>query len=240
MTDAPSLLLTYLGGCPGHTRAEPVTVMVFEDRFEIQAKSWGWRIGLGSVRRVGETQPAPGGETQMAPVVWSPGTGQEMTLLLAGDDARRLRFLLAQAVARDQLAADLPAPSPAPPAASAAPARGRYVGPWARELRRMRAVTLAAGTVALAALVLVFGVAIVLVGRGATASHWVADRDAVTQKSRDVQFAADVNPSGLTAALDALVQECQRLEGYNGDTKNEGDDFTEVQRICSGVGVVLY
>lgn len=236
-TSPPALALTYLGGCPGHTRPGPVAVTVYDDRFELQAKGWGWRIGFDSVIRVGDAQPSPDGQGQMVPIAWAPPDGGEPTLLLSGKDAVRLRFLLARGVATSRLAAELPVPEP--PARVFLPRRG--VSAWQRELRRMRAVTVAAMTVALAALVLVFGVTLVVLGREASGGHWATDRATLTRLNGDINLAVERNDAGAqSAALQALVDECQRLTGYNGDPKNTGTSFEEAQRTCADAGVVLF
>lgn len=233
------LMLQYLGGCPGRERPDTVQVTIADDRFEIQGHGWGWRIGYGSVLRVGEAQPAPEGQGLLVPVVWQPPGEGERTLMLSGHDAGRLRFLLAQAVATYQVEADRAAAAPARPPAP--PLIGRPLGPWARELRRMRAVTLAAMTVALVALVIVFGVAAYVLGSGLGGGHWAADRAILTRYLEEIEAAnARNDTAALSRALQALVDECQRLTGYNGEVANTGKDFAEVQRICSTTGVTLY
>jgi hypothetical protein len=236
-TSPPALALTYLGGCPGHTRPEPVSVTVYDDRFEVQAKGWGWRIGFDSVLRVGDAQPSPDGQGQMVPIAWAPPSGGEPTLLLSGTDAVRLRFLLAQSVATSRLAAEMPVPEP--PARDVLPRRGG--GAWHRELRRMRAVTVAAMTVALAALVLVFGVTLVVLEREAAGGHWATDRATLGRLNDDIRGAVERNDAGAqSAALQALVDECQRLTQYNDDPKNTGSNFEQAQRTCADAGVVLF
>jgi len=233
------LTLRYLGGCPGRDRPETVQVAVEEDRFELRGRGWGWRIGFGSVMSVGDAQPAPDGDGAMVPVVWQPPDTGERTLMLSGRDAGRLRFLLAQAVAARQYEAERSAERPSPPAPPP-PAR-RPLGPWARELRRMRAVTLAALTVALVALVLVFGVAVAVLGSRFGGGHWARDRALLTQRSQDITLAQERNDvGGLSQALQALVDECHRLEAYNGEATNTGKDFDEAQRLCATVGVALF
>ena len=214
-------------------------VTVYTDRFELHARGWGWRIGFDSVVQVGETQPAPDGDGVMVPIVWRAPDG-ERTLLLSGRDAGRLRFLLAQSVAVARLADELPQPhsdAPPPPAGG----RRRYLGPWQRELRRMRAVTAAALVVALVALVTVFGIALLVVARDAGGSRWAQDRAVLEERAADVRIAEERNDAGaLSQALQALVEECHRLEARNSETANTGDDFTAAQRTCSTVGVVLH
>jgi hypothetical protein len=231
---SPPLSLTYLGGCPGHSRTEVVDVTVFDGYFELRARGWGWRIGFDHVVRVGEAQPSPTGDGQMVPIVWTPPGGGEPTLMLGGKDAVRLRFLLARAVAEAQFArANVP---PAPPPRLV----GRAPSAWQRELRRMRAVALAALSVALVALVLVFGVAFVVIGRGNTTTHWQADRRLIEQRAADLQAAQDRGDGAATAtALQALVSACQALQQYNNDVRNQGDDFAATRRVCEDVGVVL-
>lgn len=238
---SPPLSLRYLGGCPGRDRPGPVTVVVLDDRFEVQGHGWGWRIGFGSVVRVDEPQPAPDGDGLVVPIVWTPPQG-ERTLMLSGRDAVRLRFLLAQAVAAGRFAAARAAVSHIEtPPPTRRPGGRPMPGPWQRELRRMRAVTTAALVTALAALVLVFGAAIVVVGRGAGGGHWARDRAVIAARASDVRLAGDRNDAGaLSTALQALVDECHRLEAYNGDAANTGDDFVEVQRTCAGAGVALF
>ena len=115
------------------------------------------------------------------------------------------------------------------------------MGPWQRELRRMRAVTAAALVVALTALVAVFGVALLVVGRDAGSSTWVRDRALLEERAADVRLAQERNDAAaLSQALDALVAECHRLEARNSEITNTGDDFIAAQQICSTVGVVLH
>jgi hypothetical protein len=233
-----ALTLRYLGGCPGRDRPDTVLVDVGEDRFEVRGKGWGWRIAFSSVRGVGDPQPAPDGEGQLVPVVWEPPEGGERTLMLSGKDAGRLRFLLAQAVATHQYEEDRAAELPPPPP----PPMPRSAGPWARELRRMRAITLAAMTVALVALVLVFGVAIVVIGSRQGGGHWERDRATLTRHQDEIQAATDRgDTAALTRALQGLENECRRLEAaYNNVGANQGADFDEAQRICATIDVALY
>jgi hypothetical protein len=104
----------------------------------------------------------------------------------------------------------------------------------------MRAVTLAAMGVALTALVLVFGVAVVIIGRDG-GGQWARDRADLTNRVAAVQLAQDRNDAGaLSLALQALLDACQELEVRNGDASNSGRDFAEAQRICATAGVVLF
>lgn len=234
-----ALILRYLGGCPGRDRPDTVVVDVGEDRFEMRGKGWGWRIAFSAVRDVGDPQPAPDGEGQMLPVVWEPPDGAERTLMLSGQDAGRLRFLLAQAVAtrrfEEARASELPPPSQPPQSRPSA-------GPWARELRRMRAITVAAMTMALVTLVIVFGVAIVVVGARQNSGHWPADRATLARLQNEIQTATDRGDTAtLARALQGLEDECRRLEAaYNNDGGNRGTDFTEAKRICATIDVALY
>lgn len=234
-----ALTLRYLGGCPGRDRPDTVEVAIEDDRFEVRGSGWGWRIGFGSVRGVGEPQPAPDGAGQLVPVVWQPPVGEVRTLMLSGQDAGRLRFLLAQAVATRQFEEERAAEQPAPPEQPTVP---RSPGPWARELRRMRAVTVAAMTVALAALVIAFGVAIVVLGTGQDGGHWKTDRAALARYQNEIQTATDRgDTTTLARALQALEDECRRLEAtHNNDGANRGKDFTEAQRICATIDVALF
>lgn len=243
MTSPPPILaLRYLGGCPGHSRPEPVQVTVWDDRLELRARGWGWRIGFASVTRVGEPRQADG-DGPVLPVEWA-SAGGVSTLLLAGRDAARMRFLLAQAVAAEHLARQLP-PAPLPVRAGATRAAGRLpggrgAGPWARELRRMRTVTGAALVVALTALVLIVGVTLVVLGRERGGSHWTGDRALLTRQADDLQVAQQRNDAGaLARALTALQEQCARLETYNGEAGNTGDDFNQAQSICATVGILL-
>jgi hypothetical protein len=232
-----ALTLRYLGGCPGRDRPDTVQVEIADDRFEVRGNGWGWRIAFASVRAVGEAQPAPDGAGQLVPVVWQPPEGAERTLMLSGQDAGRLRFLLAQAVATRQFEAARATPPPAP----VPPPVARALGPWARELRRMRAVTVAAMTVALVALVIAFGVAVVVLGSG-QGGHWAADRATLTRYQNEIQSATERgDTTALARALEALEAECRRLEAtYNNDGANRGKDFAEAQRICATIDIALY
>jgi hypothetical protein len=233
-----ALTLRYLGGCPGRDRPDTVVVDVGDDRLEVRGKGWGWRIAFSAVRGVGDPQPAPDGEGQLVPVVWEPPEGGERTLMLSGKDAGRLRFLLAQAVAtrkfEDERAAEQPSPPPPP--------LPRSSGAWARELRRMRAITVAAMTMALVALVIAFGVAIVVIGARQGGGHWDTDRATLTRYQNEIQTATDRgDTAALARALQGLEDECRRLEAsYNNDGANRGSDFAEAQRICATIDVALY
>lgn len=235
-TAAP-LTLRYLGGCPGRSKPEPVTVGVFDDRFELQAGGWGWRIGFDAVQDLGALAPAPDGEGSLVSVRWDAPRGGQ-TLLLSGRDAVRLRYLLAQGVAAHRAAEEERSRRMTP--GGLIPVQGRVVTPWQRELRRMRAFAVGALAVALAALVVVFGVAVYVVGRAATAGHWADDRATLTRLQTDIRLAQERNdPAALSLALQELQDECRRLETYNGDAGNRGGDFTEAQRVCAGAGVTL-
>lgn len=236
VASSPVIVLRYLGGCPGHARPEPVRVTVFDDRFEVRAQKWGWRIGFDAVAAVGELQPAPDGDGSLLSVVWTPPGDVPHTLVLSGADAGRLRFLLAQAVTAARLAADQP--PPAPPVPRVGP---RLPSRWQRELQRMRALTTAALAAALTALVLLMGVTVVLLGREAGGGHWRADLARLRQIQAELQLASERNNAAdMSGALQALTDECHRLESYNGDAANTGDSFTEAQQICATVDVVLY
>lgn len=235
MTASPDISVDYLGGCPGRRRPEPAHVTVFSDHFVLQARGWGWRIGFTSVVRVGDPRPEPSGNRLVLPVIWRP-PGGEQTLLLAGADVRRLRFLLAQAVAVEQARHERAMPVPAPP-----PALPRVESRWRRELRHMRAVTAAAMTAALVALAVVLGITLTVIGRGATGGHWARERAQLGERSADVRIAQDRNdPGAISLALQALVDECHRLEAYDGDSHNSGADFASVQQTCASVGVALF
>ncbi|MER3420348.1 MAG: hypothetical protein C4290_07415 [Chloroflexota bacterium] len=235
VASSPVIVLRYLGGCPGRGRPEPVRVTVFEDRFEVRAQKWGWRIGFEAVAAVGELQPAPDGNGYLLPVVWTPPGDVPHTLMLSGGDASRLRFLLAQAVTVARLAADQPPPPPPPRMGPRPPSR------WQLELQRMRALTTAALTAALTALVLLIGVTVVLLGREAGGGHWRTDLSRLRQIQSELQLASERNSAAdMSSALQALTDECHRLESYNGDAGNTGSSFTEVQQICVTVGVVLF
>lgn len=234
------LTLRYLGGCPGRSRPEQVSVTIAPAHFELRARRWGWSIAFVSVVRVEELQPAPDGEGHTAAVVWTPPGEAARTLLLSGTEAGRLRFLLAQGVAASRLAAEQPAPVTLPPGPR--PRRPpRSAGPWARELRRMRAIGLAAMAAALAALVLVLGVTLVVLGNGEGGGRWGRDRDALRRISTEVQLAAERNDTvALSLALQALVDRCHEFEPRNGEAANTGAAFREVQQSCAGAGVLLY
>jgi hypothetical protein len=236
VASSPVIILQYLGGCPGHARPEPVRVTVFDDRFEVRAQKWGWRIGFDAVSVVGDLQPAPDGDGSLLPVVWTPPGDTPHTLMLSGGDAGRLRFLLAQAVTAARLRADQPPPLPAPPRPGPRPPSR-----WQRELHRMRVLTMAAMTVALLALALVVGVAVVVLGREAGSGHWRADLARLRQIQAELELASDRNNAAdMSQALQVLTEECHRLEAYNGDAANTGSSFTEAQQICAAVGVVLF
>jgi hypothetical protein len=249
----PALRLRYLGGCPDRARPDTVDVTLHDGYFELRGHGWGWRIAFSSVVRVGEPQPAPDGDGQLLPIVWEP-PGGERTLMLSGRDAGRLRFLLAQAVAAERLTTTRPPAPPAPtgrdaagggpgspaPAVAGAPPARRLPSAWQRELRRLRLLTLVGMTVALAALVVVFGIALVVLGRGG-GGHWAGDRALLERHMADIRVAEGRNDAGgLSQALQALVDECRRLEAYNGEPDNHGDDFAAAQRICATVGVTLF
>ncbi len=234
----PALALHYLGGCPGRTHPDDVEVTVHDDRFELRGHGWGWRIGFGSVVRVGEPQPSPDGEGQLLPVVWAP-EGGERTLMLSGRDAGRLRFLLAHGVAAERFVQEQPLPIPE--RGRVVPAGLRPPSAWQRELRRMRAVTVAAMVVALTALLIVFGVAVFVMGRSGGAGHWAEDRALLARHDDDLRSARERDDAdALSRALQALLDECRRLESHNGATGNTGEDFTTVRRTCATVGVALF
>lgn len=233
------LPLRYLGGCPGHARPEPATVTVADGHFDLQARRWGWRIAYGAVSRVEELQPAPDGDGHILGVVWTPPGEAARTLLLSGTEVARLRFLLAQGAAAARLAAEQPLSPTLPP--SPRPRRApRSAGPWARELRRMRAAGLAAMAAALTALVLVIGVTLFVLGDDG-GGRWRRDRDTLRRLSDGARQASDRNdPAALSLALQALVDTCRELEPRNGEAANTGAAFNEVQQICAGAGVMLY
>jgi hypothetical protein len=158
--------------------------------------------------------------------------------MLSGKDAGRLRFLLAQAVATHQYEEERAAERPPPPP----PPAVRSAGPWARELRRMRAITVAAMGMALVALVIVFGVAIVVIGARQGGGHWDTDRATLVRLQNGIQTATDRgDTAALARALQGLEDECRRLEAnYNNDGANRGSDFAEAQRICATIDVALY
>ena len=157
--------------------------------------------------------------------------------MLSGRDAGRLRFLLAQGVAAERFASERP--QRAPPRAT--PRGRRFPSAWQRGLRPMRAVTVAAMVVALSALLIVFGIALLVMGRSGGAGHWAADRAVLVRYETSLRLAQERDdPGALSQALQAILDACHRLESYNGDTGNAGDDFALVQRTCAEVGVVLF
>lgn len=226
----------YLGGCPGHTKTEPVQVQVFDDRLELRANSWGWRIGFDAVIRVGEPQPSPDGNGQMVPVLWSPAPGREPTLLLSGPDATRLRFLLAKGVADAQFIAAQPERDrPNPPFVRRGPSQ------WQLELRRMRRLTAAALGVAFVGLVAIAVAGLVLLG-GGDDSHWRSDRTAIESRFSELQRAQERGDGVATAAAQtALESDCQTLAArHNPEGAHSGADFLEVQRLCAAAGITLF
>ena len=240
-SQSQTLSLIYLGGIPKHDKPEPAEIALFETHAEIRTRHWGWSIGLDAIELVGEPLPAPDGEGLAIGIVWSPPGEEQRTLTFSGRDAGRLRFLLAQSVARAQFAAAMAAAALEEPLDVArAPGQPRALTPWQRELRRMRALTTAGMTVALAALLVVFGVAIFVVG-GSDRSRWAADRVTIDQRQAELRTAeTQGEETAISAALQALQDACSRLTTYNGEAGNQGDSFTAVQQVCATVGVSLY